>query len=253
MNERVNRQWLLAARPEGMVEPSHFELRESAVPEIGGRRVPGPQPLPVARPGDADLDDRPAQLCAARRAGRGDARDVHGAGGREPQRRLRGGRLLVGIFGWQDYAVAQGDWSVSKVPQGTPLTWPLSVLGITTLTAYFGLKEIAKPKEGETVAVSGAAGATGSVAAQLGPLVGMPDHRHRRRPREVRLADRRARPRRRDRLQGRGRESPLARAVPGRDRRVLGQRRGDDPRSGAREPRDARPRRAVRRDRQLQR
>ena len=163
------------------------------------------------------------------------------------------GDLLVGVFGWQDYAVAQGDWSIDKVPEGTPLTWPLSVLGITTLTAYFGLKEIAKPEEGETVAVSGAAGATGSVAAQLRPVVGMPDDRHRGRPREMRVADRRAGSRRRDRLQVRGREGPLARAVPGRDRRVLGQRRGNDPRSGAREPRDARPRRPVRRDRQLQR
>ena len=161
--------------------------------------------------------------------------------------------MLVGVFGWQDYAVAQGDWSIDKVPEGTPLTWPLSVLGITTLTAYFGLKEIAKPQEGETVVVSGAAGATGSVAAQLAKIVGLPDHRHRGRPGEMRVADRRAGSRRRDRLQVRGRERPLARALPGRDRRVLGQRRRNDPRSGAREPRDARPRRPVRRDLQLQR
>jgi NADPH-dependent curcumin reductase len=71
------------------------------------------------------------------------------------------------LFGWQEYAVGQGEWSVDRVPEGTPHTWPLSVLGITTLTAYFGLKEIAQPKEGETVVVSAAAGATGSVAAQL--------------------------------------------------------------------------------------
>jgi NADPH-dependent curcumin reductase len=53
------------------------------------------------------------------------------------------------------------------VPEGVPPTMPLSVLGITSLTAYFGLKEIGKPQEGETVVVSGAAGATGSVAGQL--------------------------------------------------------------------------------------
>jgi NADPH-dependent curcumin reductase CurA len=56
---------------------------------------------------------------------------------------------------------------VSKVPAGIPPTLSLGALGITSLTAYFGLKEIAKPKQGETVVVSAAAGATGSVVGQL--------------------------------------------------------------------------------------
>jgi NADPH-dependent curcumin reductase CurA len=84
------------------------------------------------------------------------------------------GELVVGVFGWQDYALSDGGGAipVSKVPEGVPPTMPLSVLGITSLTAYFGLKEIAKPEQGDIVAVSGAAGATGSVTGQLAKLWG---------------------------------------------------------------------------------
>jgi len=167
MNERVNRQWLLAARPEGMVEPSHFELRESAVPELDEGQC-------LVRNLYLSLDPAMRTWMTAHRSyvppvGIGEVMrgmcTAEVVESRSPD--FAEGDVLVGLFGWQDYAVAQGDWSNNKVPAGTPLTWPLSVLGITTLTAYFGLKEIAQPKEGETVVVSGAAGATGSVAAQL--------------------------------------------------------------------------------------
>jgi NADPH-dependent curcumin reductase CurA len=84
------------------------------------------------------------------------------------------GEVVLGIFNWQEYATSDGGGAipVTKVPDGVPVTLPLSVLGITSLTAYFGLKEIAKPASGETVVVSGAAGATGSVAGQLAKIWG---------------------------------------------------------------------------------
>ena len=167
MNERVNRQWLLAARPEAMVEPSHFELRESAVPEPADGEF-------LVRNLYLSLDPAMRTWMTAHRSyvppvGLGEVMrgmcTAQVVASRSPD--FSEGDVVTGLFGWQDYAVAKGDWSISKVPEGTPLTWPLSVLGITTLTAYFGLKEIAHPKEGETVVVTGAAGATGSVAAQL--------------------------------------------------------------------------------------
>ena len=78
------------------------------------------------------------------------------------------GDFVQGLFGWQEWAVAgPGLRQATRLPPGTPLTWPLGVLGITGLTAYFGLLDLGKPKAGETVLVSGAAGATGSVAAQI--------------------------------------------------------------------------------------
>jgi hypothetical protein len=77
--------------------------------------------------------------------------------------------------GWQDYCVIEPGASLfgaNKLPPGTPLTMPLSVLGVTGLTAYWGLLDLGQPKAGETVLVSGAAGATGSVAGQIARIKG---------------------------------------------------------------------------------
>jgi hypothetical protein len=76
------------------------------------------------------------------------------------------------MLGWQEYAIAGRGAMVSRLPQGATLTQPLSVLGITGITAYFGLLDLGKPQPGETVVVSGAAGATGSVAGQIAKLKG---------------------------------------------------------------------------------
>jgi hypothetical protein len=82
------------------------------------------------------------------------------------------GDLVQGLFGWQDYALVPGAMLGAKIPPGVPPTWSLGVLGITGLTAYFGMLDLGKPKAGETVVVSGAAGATGSVAGQIAKLQG---------------------------------------------------------------------------------
>jgi hypothetical protein len=76
------------------------------------------------------------------------------------------------MLGWQEYAIAGRGAMVSALPPGATLTQPLSVFGITGITAYFGLLDIGKPQPGETVVVSGAAGATGSVAGQIAKLKG---------------------------------------------------------------------------------
>jgi NADPH-dependent curcumin reductase CurA len=84
------------------------------------------------------------------------------------------GDLVLGMFGWQDYALSDGGGPlrVTKVPDGVGPTLPLSALGLTSLTAYFGLKEVGRPQPGETVVVSGGAGATGSVVGQLAKIGG---------------------------------------------------------------------------------
>jgi NADPH-dependent curcumin reductase CurA len=169
MPEPVNRQWLLKDRPTGMVEPSNFELRESELPEPEDGQIlvrnlylsldPAMRTwmtaarsyVPPVEIGDVMRGACVARVVESRRDG------------------FAPGEMVVGLFGWQDYAVSDGNGAlpVTKVPDGVPPTMPLGVLGITSLTAYFGLKEIAKPKAGETVVVSGAAGATGSVVGQL--------------------------------------------------------------------------------------
>ncbi|KAJ3073746.1 hypothetical protein HK102_005945, partial [Quaeritorhiza haematococci] len=84
---------------------------------------------------------------------------------------IKVGDKVTGMFGWQEYAVVSCK-EVQKLPEGVGLKHALSVLGATGMTAYFGLFDVGKPKAGETVVVSGAAGATGSVVGQLAKSIG---------------------------------------------------------------------------------
>ncbi|MGL1437448.1 NADP-dependent oxidoreductase, partial [Vibrio parahaemolyticus] len=74
---------------------------------------------------------------------------------------LKPGDIVFGDTGWQDYAAVPAK-HLAKMPRMAPLTHLLSIYGIAGLTAYFGLLHVGKPKEGETVAVSAAAGSVGS-------------------------------------------------------------------------------------------
>ena len=76
------------------------------------------------------------------------------------------GDLLQGMTGWEDYTVSNGR-GMQKLASGSDPLLALSVLGATGLTAYFGVLDIGLPKSGETFVVSGAAGATGSVAGMI--------------------------------------------------------------------------------------
>ncbi|MEH7309176.1 NADP-dependent oxidoreductase [Neobacillus drentensis] len=82
------------------------------------------------------------------------------------------GDIVLGGYGWQTYEVVSAD-SLRKIDASiAPITTYLGVLGMTGLTAYFGLLDIGKPKEGETVVVSGAAGAVGTVVGQIANIKG---------------------------------------------------------------------------------
>ena len=83
------------------------------------------------------------------------------------------GDKVMGIFGWQDYAAVSEPAVMRKVLEDDlPLSLSLGVLGLNGLTAYFGLLEVCKPKAGETVVVSTAAGAVGSAAGQIAKIKG---------------------------------------------------------------------------------
>ena len=83
------------------------------------------------------------------------------------------GTLVSGGFGWQEYALSDGkNIPLQALPEGTSPIAALGVMGVTGLTAYFGLVEIGQPKEGDVVLISGAAGATGSVAGQIARIKG---------------------------------------------------------------------------------
>jgi NADPH-dependent curcumin reductase len=84
------------------------------------------------------------------------------------------GDIVRGSFGWQGYLATDGKvfGGMHKVSPGAPPNLALSLFGINGLTAYFGITEVGQVKAGETVVVSGAAGATGSVAGQIAKIKG---------------------------------------------------------------------------------
>ena len=82
------------------------------------------------------------------------------------------GDLVEGLFGWQEYAISNGKGVRKLDPALAPVSTALGILGMPGLTAYFGLLEIGKPRAGETVVVSGAAGAVGSIAGQIAKIKG---------------------------------------------------------------------------------
>ena len=87
--------------------------------------------------------------------------------------RFAPGDVVVGQLGWQEHAVARGGSTLRKVdPSVAPIQTALHVLGVTGLTAYFGLFDVGVAKPGDTVVVSGAAGAVGQIVGQLAKLAG---------------------------------------------------------------------------------
>ena len=83
------------------------------------------------------------------------------------------GDFVSGMLQWKDTQVAKADGLIKVDPNKAPLSAYLGILGMTGLTAYLGLTEIGKPKKGETLIVSGAAGAVGSVVGQIGKILGL--------------------------------------------------------------------------------
>jgi hypothetical protein len=84
---------------------------------------------------------------------------------------LAPGDIVFGDTGWQDYAAVPAK-HLSKMAKIEPMTYLLSVYGIAGLTAYFGLLDVGKPKPGETVVVSAAAGSVGSIVGQIAGIKG---------------------------------------------------------------------------------
>ena len=170
----MNRSWLLAARPHGMVKDSDFSLVEAPIPEPG----PGEFLVRVTH-----LSFDPTQrgwITADTYLPAVKIGDVVRAGGvgqvvKSNHPGFKVGQLVQGGFGWQDYYVSAGMTEfmpVSIVHPGISPEQALGVFGITGLTAYFGLTDVGKPNPGDTVLVSGAAGATGSVVIQIAKALG---------------------------------------------------------------------------------
>jgi NADPH-dependent curcumin reductase len=169
----TNRRIVLAARPSGMCDPTITRLEEGPVPQPGpGEALVGVRYLSVDPTIRTWMDDAPGYLppielgATVRGGGVGEVLRSHSD-------RYAVGDLVVGLTGWQDYVIAdEGAASMQVIPAGIEPPMVLSVLGVTGMTAYFGMIDVGKVAAGDTVVVSGAAGATGSVAGQIARIRG---------------------------------------------------------------------------------
>src|SRR5262245_48976846 len=169
------RRWVLAKRPEGVPHTDDFKLEQAALPEIGDGqaliRVEHISVDPGMRSRLSGDSYAPALPIGApiESAGVGKVIASHNA-------KLKEGSLVWGGFGWQTHFVSDGrgvqalDPEIYKGP--VKPTAAIGVFGIPGLTAFFGLFEIGKPKEGNVVLVSSAAGTVGATAGQIAKLQG---------------------------------------------------------------------------------
>ena len=166
----VNHQVILAEKPRGKLALENFRLAEAPIPSPADGEV-----LVKARYISLDAANRAWMQGVTYRAALG-AGEVMAGGSlaevvesRAPH--LAPGDLVFADTGWQEYAAVPAK-HLAKLPRMEPLTHLLSVYGVTGLTAYFGLLRIGDPKPGETVVVSAAAGAVGSIVGQIAKIKG---------------------------------------------------------------------------------
>ena len=169
----LNRRLVLAERPTGHVEEQTIRLEQVDVPEPGsGEALVHNRYLSIDPTIRTWMDDVQGYLPpigideVVRSAG---VAEVVGSN----SDRYKVGDLVFGMTGWQDFTLAdEGARGMQVLPPGIDPTAALSVFGTTGMTAYFGLLDVGKLKEGDTVVVSGAAGATGSTVGQIARIKG---------------------------------------------------------------------------------
>jgi hypothetical protein len=166
----TNRQILLMEMPQGPLTPASFRLAEAAIPTPGDGEV-----LLKVRYMSLDAANRAWMQGVTYRSALEAGQVMAGGSLAEVvESRAPGfapGDLVSADIGWQEWGVAAAS-KLMKLPKLAPITHLLGVYGVTGLTAYFGLLEVGQPKPGETVVVSAAAGAVGSVVGQIAKIKG---------------------------------------------------------------------------------
>jgi len=166
----ANKQWIYARKPAAEVGPENFDLREAPMPEPRAGEVLVRTTLlsldPASRAWMQGATYRsqlnPGDVMAGWGLGEVVASNAKGF---EP------GDLVSGEYGWQQFAALPAR-ALTRHDRKHKPEHILGVLGITGLTAYFGMLDVGRPRPGETVLVSGAAGAVGSIAGQIARIAG---------------------------------------------------------------------------------
>ncbi|TDT41222.1 hypothetical protein EV562_102619 [Streptomyces sp. BK208] len=168
----VNREWHLVTRPVGWPKPEDFALVEAEVPTPGDgqvlvrNRYVSVDPYMRGRMSAAKSYAAPYELGKVMQGGAVGEVVASNAEG------IAVGDHVLHFFGWREYAALDAKHAVKVDPDAAPLSTYLGVLGMTGLTAYAGLLRTASFKEGDSVFVSGAAGAVGSQVGQIAKLKG---------------------------------------------------------------------------------
>ena len=168
-----NRRLVLAERPSGLVDDSTTRLETSDLPELrDGEALIKVGYLSIDPTIRTWMDDVPSYLPpigideVIRSGGVGEVVESRSDA-------YQAGQLVFGMTGWQDYVIAdEGERSMQVLPDGVPPGIAIGILGVTGMTAYFGMTDVGRIKEGDVVVVSGAAGATGSAAGQIAKIKG---------------------------------------------------------------------------------
>ena len=169
--QAVNRRLVLAERPEGMVDARTLRLEQQEVDGPGpGEALARVRYLSIDPTIRTWMNDAPGYLPpiaigeVVRSGGIAEVLESN-TPAYEP------GQLLFGLTGWQEYVTA-AEGAMQPLPAGVPPQKALGVLGLTGMTAYFGMLDVGRVGEGDVVVVSAAAGATGSSAGQIARIAG---------------------------------------------------------------------------------
>jgi NADPH-dependent curcumin reductase CurA len=168
----ANRQVLLRRRPAGLPVAEDFEIVEAPMPAVGdgdvlrrtiylsldpymrGRMNDGPSYATPVALGRVMVGRTVSEVVESKHPG------------------FRKGDFVAANDGWQSYGISNGETLQKLDPASAPISTALGVLGMPGMTAYVGLLDIGRPKAGETVAVSAAAGAVGSIVGQIARIKG---------------------------------------------------------------------------------
>ena len=172
MLNSINQQILLKSRPVGEPKESDFALVETPIPEPGEGEVLNRtiylslDPYMRGRMSDRESYASPLELGSVMVGGTVSqvVKSNH------PQ--FSAGDFVLSYDGWQAYGVSKGETLRKLDPNQAPISYALGITGMPGMTAYFALLDIGQPQAGETVVVSAASGAVGSVAGQIAKLKG---------------------------------------------------------------------------------